>query len=129
MSDEITAKTDNEQNRIIDLLSSANVPEETAEALRPIIENLAWMKSKLDDARETIKNSQVAIPYDNGGGQRGIRENPLFKGYEALWKSYLAGMEKILAVLPAAVTEEIVRAPEPDAPKNVLELIMARHTS
>ena len=124
MSDEITAKTDNEQNRIIDLLSSANVPEETTEALRPIIENLAWMKSKLDDARETIKNSQVAIPYDNGGGQRGIRENPLFKGYESLWKSYMGGMDRILNALPKETIEIVTQ--EVEKPKTMLELVRDR---
>lgn len=114
-----------EFNRIINLLSECEVSEKKIKILHPVIENTAWMKVKLDESRESVKNSKVVITYDNGGGQKGIRENPIFKGYEALWKSYMSGMNVIINSLPAEVVEkEKERANEN---KNVLELVMAKH--
>ena len=122
---EIKARAEKEQNRINDLLSDAGISDRRMKILKPIILNTAWMKAKLDDAMEAIKNSNIVIAYDNGGGQKGIRENPLFKGYEALWKSYMLGMNKILDSLPPeAVQTEIT---EENKPQNVLSIIRAKH--
>lgn len=96
-------------------------------ALEPIIENVAWMKIKLDDAREKIASSSVVIPYDNGGGQSGIRENPLYKGYEALWKSYITGLDRILGALPKEAIESVADEITSNEPKSVLELVRGKH--
>jgi hypothetical protein len=122
---EIKARAESEQNRIINLLTDAGISDRRMKILKPIILNTAWMKAKLDDAMEAIKNSNIVITYDNGGGQKGIRENPLFKGYEALWKSYILGMNKILDSLPPeAVQTEIT---EESKPQNILSIIRAKH--
>lgn len=94
---------------------------DTYEKLFPVIENVEWMQAKLDDTRNKIAGTSVAIPYDNGGGQTGIRENPLFKGYESLWKSYISGVQLILSVLP-----KDAQVPQADAPKTVLQLVRAK---
>lgn len=94
-------------------------------ALMPVIENTAWMKVKLDNTREEIESSGVVIEYDNGGGQKGIKENPAFKGYESLWKSYLSGMGRILS----AVSDEKARETKKEVTgnQNVLELVRNKH--
>ena len=114
-----------EKQRLTTLLFSCHLPGDRVAFLEPVLENTAWMKAKLDEARETIKNTSVAIPYDNGGGQTGVRENPLFKGYEALWKSYMSGMNVIMAQLPQAVVEK--EAEKIDMPKTVLQMVRAKH--
>jgi len=114
-----------EVKRLMQILEDAEVSENRREALKPIVENVAWMKEKLDDAREKIAESSVAIPYDNGGGQTGIRENPLYKGYESLWKSYMAGMDRILSTLP----DEEIKKEELEKPKTMLELVREKHIS
>lgn len=114
-----------EKQRLTALLFSCRLPDDRVALLEPVLENTAWMKAKLDEARETIRNTSVAIPYDNGGGQTGIRENPLFKGYEALWKSYMSGMNVIMAQLPQNVVEK--EAEQIDTPKTVLQLVRAKH--
>ena len=48
-------------------------------------------------AVEEIAEEPIVIPYDNGGVQKGIRQNPYFQGYEALWKAYMAGMGQIMS--------------------------------
>ena len=114
-----------EVERLKQLLIESGVSEKRRNILESVIENTAWMRLKLDDTRDKIKSSGVAIPYDNGGGQTGIRENPLFKGYESLWKSYMAGMSKILDSLP----QERVREEEQqvEKPATVLELVRKKH--
>ena len=121
---EIKARAEEEQNRITDLLSEVGISDKRMKLLKPIILNTSWMKAKLDDAREAIKNSNIVISYDNGGGQKGIRENPLFKGYESLWRSYMAGMAKILDSLPQ---EQIEQAVEIEKPATMVELVRNKH--
>ena len=115
---------DEEQKRIAELLTEVGISDKRMKLLEPIILNTAWMKAKLDDAREAIKNSNIVILYDNGGGQKGIRENPLFKGYENLWRSYMAGMAKLLESLPQ---EQIEQAAEIEKPVTMLELVRNKH--
>lgn len=114
-----------EAERLRALLFDCGVEEKRVELLSTMIDNTAWMKVKLDDAQEHIKDSSVCIPYDNGGGQKGIRENPLFKGYEGLFKSYMAGMKTILSILPAQA--EPVKKLELEKPKTMLELVRDKH--
>lgn len=111
---------------MVQILQTAGISGSRMDALVPIIDNAAWMKAKLDDARAEIKDSSVAIPYDNGGGQTGIRENPQFKAYEALWKSYISGMSYILQTLPPETAKEADTEPKP---ATVLEMVKSRHTS
>lgn len=122
---EIKARAEEEQNRIIDLLNEVGISAKKMKLLEPIILNTAWMKAKLDDAREAIKNSNIVISYDNGGGQKGIRENPLFKGYENLWRAYMSGMSKILESLP----EEVIKSEAEiiEKPKTVLSIMRDKH--
>lgn len=113
-----------ERVKLKDLLVDLHVSKRRQDAMDAIIDNIAWMKVKLDETREMIKSSSVAIPYDNGGGQTGIRENPLFKGYESLFKTYMSGMEQILSLLPPEEQENVDTA---ERPKTVLELVRDKH--
>lgn len=114
-----------EIDRLRDILIESGVSQRRINALETVIDNTAWMKIKLDDTREKIKESSVVIPYDNGGGQKGLRENPLFKGYESLWKSYMAGMNRILDCLPQEkIAEETEKV---EKPATVLELVRNKH--
>ena len=116
-----------ERDRLMDILVDAEVSARRMKTLTPVVENTAWMKVKLDDSRAAIKNAQVAITYNNGGGQTGLRENPLFKGYESLWKSYMSGMTAILAALPPEIAKVVEEEPQESAPQNVLSMIRSRH--
>lgn len=122
---EINSRSKKEANRIKRLLADAGISPKRIKLMDPVILNTAWMKAKLDDARDAIKSSQVVMSYDNGGGQKGLRENPLFKGYESLWKSYMQGMCKILDSLPEEAVQK--ETEEVDKPKTVLELVRSKH--
>lgn len=114
-----------EKQKLKTLLFDCGISEKKINMLDSVIDNTAWMKAKLDDTREQIRNTSVAIPYDNGGGQTGIRENPLFKGYSGLWKSYMSGMNTIMASLPREMVEQ--EAEKIEQPKTVLQLVREKH--
>lgn len=117
-----------ESRKIVKMLRENEVPETKIKCLKSVIDNVAWMKVELDTAREEIEtgdNSSIIIRYDNGGGQNGLRENPLFKGYESLWKSYISGMDKILRALPAKTAA--VETKKDTKPRTILELVRDKH--
>ena len=123
--DTLATRATEEKNRITRILNDAGISERRMNMLMPVIENVSWMRAKLDYSRQLIKNSNIVVPYDNGGGQKGIRENPAFKGYEALWKAYMQGMNRILDTLPA---EQIQEAADPEIkPQTVLDAIRNKH--
>lgn len=88
------------------LLEDAGVPKKKREALVPLMQNMAWQKAKLDEAREELLNESIIDSYNNGGGQSGTRENPAFKSYLNLWRGYLSGLEKFTSYLPEDMQEE-----------------------
>ena len=126
MENELRQKADEEKNRIVGILTEAGISKRRMQMLGPVIDNVSWMKAKLDDSRTLIKNSNIVVPYDNGGGQRGIRENPAFKGYESLWKAYMHGMNRILDTLPP---EEIRTVVEDTRPQTLLDAMRAKYNA
>lgn len=109
-TDEIKKRTAVEVRKLVKLLKDSGVPESKIRCLEPTVQNLAWMKVKLDDARELIGEESITVGYDNGGGQSGIRENPAYKAYEALWKNYSAGLNALLGQLPDKAAPGILAA-------------------
>ena len=84
----------------------ASLPEPTRARAVELAENVLWMESKLANAREVIGKSSVAIPYDNGGGQRGIRKNPAFDGYNSLMSSYTKARKQLCEMLGVQEVED-----------------------
>ena len=91
---------ENEHKRLTDLLDKANVPQQQRDVLAPVIDNMAWQRVKLDEAREQMRDASIVCYYNNGGGQEGERENPIFKAYISLWRAYMVGLEKFSSYLP-----------------------------
>ena len=99
----------NEEHRRLEaLLDKANLPQQQRDVLAPVIDNMAWQRIKLDDTREEMQNASVVCEYDNGGGQTGTRENPIFKAYINLWRAYMVGFEKFTSYLPKEMIEEAI---------------------
>lgn len=71
--------------------------ERKAEATR-LAEELVYIEDKLENAKQIIGNTGVAITYNNGGGQTGIRENPALIAYQKLLRTYNASQERLDAL-------------------------------
>ncbi len=112
-----------EQRKITREIKKAKISEHKMKVIEPVVMNVAFMKVKLDEARDQVKHEAITIEYDNGGGQKGIRENPIFKAYEALWKSYMLGMDKILSIIPEEQRQELADGTEQVKPQTVLDLV------
>ena len=41
-----------------------------------LAESVLFMAEKLNQTRDLLTDEPIVVPYDNGGGQCGIRENP-----------------------------------------------------
>lgn len=99
-------KVTREHKRLEALLDRADVPQQQRDVLAPVIDNMAWQRVKLDEAREEMQDASIVCHYDNGGGQSGERENPIFKAYINLWRAYMVGLEKFSSYLPKELQEE-----------------------
>ena len=110
-----------ERRKLIKFLEKNRLEKEKITALNPVIANVSWMKVKLDDAREHIGDEGITVEYDNGGGQTGVRENPAFRAYEALWKTYLSGLDALLKQLPAQMEPEQLAEVTPVSPLAVVQ--------
>ena len=64
------------------------LPDHEQADARELSENILFMRRKLRETRIGLEGQAVVIPYDNGGGQTGIRKNPAFDEYRDLLKSY-----------------------------------------
>ena len=124
--DELVKK---EQRKISREIKKANISEHKMKVIDPVITNVAFMKVKLDEVRDQVKHETITVEYDNGGGQKGIRENPIFKAYEALWKSYMLGMDKILSVIPEEQKRELAEEAEQIKPQTVLDIVREKKDS
>ena len=90
----IKGKTNDEAERITQLLQDSGVTDERIAMMDSVITNVAWMRIKLDETRKAIANMSVAIPYDNGGGQ--TVERYTISGVSFKKKSSLALIEQLL---------------------------------
>lgn len=121
---DIIKKQKKEQRRLTKLLRDTGTPPERIKLLEEIIQNVSFMHAKLEEAREAIVGEKITVTYDNGGGQTGIRENPAFKAYEALWKTYMTGMTRIIEEMPKKEADAAVD--KKGEPMTVLDMIKAK---
>ena len=97
--DEIEQAARKEKNKIRKQLRDAKIPAHKMKLIEATIDNVALMKAKLDEMREQLLTEKAMVDYDNGGGQKGVRENPFFKRYESFFKTYTLGMSEIFECL------------------------------
>ena len=64
-----------------------------------LAESVLFMADKLKEARETMKDEPLVVPYDNGGGQSGIRENPHFTAFEKLMVAYTKSLRQLTEII------------------------------
>jgi len=64
-----------------------------------LAESVLFMAQKLKEARRIMRAEDLVIEYDNGGGQRGIRENPHFTAYEKLVTTYNKALRQLTEIV------------------------------
>ena len=64
-----------------------------------LADSVLFMASKLKETRIAIQSEPLVIEYDNGGGQKGIRENPSFVAYEHLLTTYNKSLRQLTEII------------------------------
>ena len=64
-----------------------------------LAEAVILMSKKIKESINEIKNEPLVIPYDNGGGQKGIRENPQYTAFEKLMASYTKSLRQLIEIV------------------------------
>lgn len=64
-----------------------------------LAESVLFMAQKLKESRELMINEPLIIDYDNGGGQKGIRENPHYVAFEHLMTTYTKSLRQLSEVI------------------------------
>lgn len=77
------------------------VPENLRPYATELAENVIFQCAKLSETREAMaKNKQqLVVAYDNGGGQRGIRRNPIYDAYNQLMANYRKSLAQLTELL------------------------------
>ena len=75
------------------------LPEHERKDARERSDNILFMRQRLKETRIDRDGQPVVIPYDNGGGQTGIRANPAYTEYEKLLRAYQSAILCLRQVL------------------------------
>ncbi len=86
-------------------LTRDSIPRNQRTASMPMLHNLAWQKVKLEEARADLMADSIFIPYDNGGGQTGIREHPGYTAYNKLFSTYARGIKQLCDMMHKGAPE------------------------
>ena len=97
-----------EMKRLIGISERAGLDSDRVEMLTPLLDNLGFLKAKLDLTRAEIGSASIISTYNNGGNQQGEHINPLYKGYLDLMKAYLSGLNLLIAQLPKDAKREVI---------------------
>lgn len=80
-------------------LTKGAIPDTMRNVAMPLMHNIAWQKVKLDEARHDLMGESLFVPYDNGGGQSGIREHPGFVAYNKLFTTFSRGVKQLIDLM------------------------------
>lgn len=71
-----------------------------------LAEQVLFMADKLEETRKEIEKQSLAIPYDNGGGQTGIRENPTFVAYEKMIVTFTKSLSALSGMIGESAEQD-----------------------
>ena len=88
------------------------LPEHERKDARELSDNILFMRQRLKETRIGLEGQPVVIPYDNGGGQTGIRANPAYTEYEKLLRSYQSAILCLRQVLGIEQSAQPIEKPK-----------------
>lgn len=87
----------------------AVVPEKLRPYATELAENVVFQCKKLAETRKSMQksNSQLVVAYNNGGGQSGIRKNPIYEAYNQLMANYRKSLAQLTELLQEYGMEDV----------------------
>lgn len=83
-------------NRAEEICKGIGILHDEALALAKAV---VLMSEKIEETIEELQDASLVIPYDNGGGQTGIRENPEFTAFEKLMATYTKSLRQLIEIV------------------------------
>lgn len=86
----------------------AGIPEKLRPYATELAENVVFQCAKLAETRKAMEKnrSQLIVAYNNGGGQSGIRKNPIYEAYNQLMANYRKSLAQLTELLQAYGMED-----------------------
>lgn len=92
----VTVRKERNMNRAEEICRGVSVLHNEALALAKAV---VLMSEKIEATITELQDAPLVIPYDNGGGQTGIRENPEFVAFEKLMASYTKSLRQLTEIV------------------------------
>ena len=85
------------------------IPEKLRPYATELAENVVFQCRKLAETRKAMQknNSQLVVAYNNGGGQSGIRKNPIYEAYNQLMANYRKSLQQLTDLLQEYGMEDV----------------------
>lgn len=83
-----------------------NVSVETKTVVEMLIDRVAYLAAYLDELQEDTIIGGVVVPYNNGGGQSGMRVHPNVNVYTAYAKQFTASVKQLQGFLDNLTVEK-----------------------
>ncbi len=82
-------------------LLCSGIPEKIRPYAVELAENVVFQCAKLAETRRAMEKnrSQLIVAYNNGGGQQGIRKNPIYEAYNQLMANYRKSLQQLTELL------------------------------
>lgn len=79
----------------------AGVPDKLRPYATELAENVVFQCGKLAETRKAMakSNQQLIVAYNNGGGQSGVRKNPIYEAYNQLMANYRKSLAQLTDLL------------------------------
>ena len=87
----------------------SGVPEKIRPYAVELALNVIFQCAKLAETRKAMEKnrSQLIVAYNNGGGQSGIRKNPVYEAYNQLMANYRKSLAQLVELLQTYGMEDV----------------------
>lgn len=98
MNEETRRKTIKKYKKQLNGIANSQTGE-TKAVVTMLIDRLSYLAALLDELQEDTIVGGVVVPYDNGGGQKGVRISPAVNVYTAYAKQFTASVKQLQSYL------------------------------
>ena len=77
------------------------IDENKLKFVMTLIDRLAWLNVSVKELEDNIDKNGTTIPYDNGGGQSGIKDNPDVKTLIQYTRNITTITKQLVDLVPA----------------------------
>lgn len=77
-----------------------------------LYDSVRLLEKQVKKANKQLPDEELIVEYNNGGGQSGTRENPIYPAYEKLLASYIKALEALRTYLGEEEIEQLTQLDE-----------------